>query len=100
MASSMGWVPSLAAAVAHHYISNRSIVLALLLARVTPGDPAESPIFVQSQVEAYMLTLLALAPTGDSGRSFLPVNTSSGDSLAHTRARKAVLLEHLSIPRC
>ena len=39
------------------HISSRSMVLALLVMRSTTGEPGTSFVFVQIQVEAYILTL-------------------------------------------
>lgn len=94
----MEWIPGLTVAIAHYYISSRSIVLALLLTRVVLGDPDKSFVLVQSQVEAYILTLLALASKRNVRSSILPVDTRSWDSLAHTRTQKAIILKYLSVP--
>jgi hypothetical protein len=51
----------LVAALAHRHISSRSIVLVLLFVRMMLGELDKSVVLVQSQVEAYILTLLVLA---------------------------------------
>ena len=74
-----------AAAMAKPYISSRSIILALLLIRNMLGKPDKSLVLVQSQVEAYILTLFTLAFIRVMWTSLiLPIHTSSWNPLSHT----------------
>lgn len=74
------------------------MVLALLLRRMMLGDPDKSFVLVQSQVEAYMLTLFPSAFKNGLWTIDLPIDTSSWDPLPYTRTRKAILLEDLCVP--
>jgi hypothetical protein len=77
------------------------MVLALLLRRMMLGEPDKSFVLVQSQVEAYMLTLVLVSiqrKIGLWGHRFVPIDTSSWDPLPYTRTRKAILLEDLCVP--
>jgi hypothetical protein len=67
--------------------------------RTMLGEPDKSLVLVQSQVEAYMLTLVPVSiQKWVVGPSILPIDTSSWDSLPYTRTRKTILLEDLCIP--
>jgi hypothetical protein len=74
------------------------MVLALLLRRMMLGEPDKSFVLVQSQVEAYMLTLFPSAFKSGLWTIDLPIDTSSWDPLPYTRTRKAILLEDLCVP--
>jgi hypothetical protein len=74
------------------------MVLALLLRRMMLGEPHKSFVLVQSQVEAYMLTLFPSAFKNGLWTIDLPIDTSSWDPLPYTRTRKAILLEDLCVP--
>jgi hypothetical protein len=75
------------------------MVLALLLMRMILGEPDKSFVLVQSQVEAYMLTLVPVSIQKWVVRPLiLPIDTSSWDPLPYTRTRKAILLKDLCIP--
>jgi len=74
------------------------MVLALLLRRTILGEPDKSFVLVQSQVEAYMLTLFPSAFKNGLWAIDLPIDTSSWDPLPYTRARKAILLKDFCIP--
>jgi hypothetical protein len=74
------------------------MVLALLLRRMMLGEPDKSFVLVQSQVEAYMLTLFPSAFKNGLWTIDLPIDTSSWDPLPYTRTRKAILLEDLCVP--
>ena len=74
------------------------MVLALLLMRAMLGEPDKSFILVQSQVEAYMLTLFPSAFRNGLWAIDLPIDTSSWDPLPYTHTRKAILLEDFRIP--
>jgi hypothetical protein len=62
------------------------------------GEPDKSFVLVQSQVEAYMLTLFPSAFKNGLWTIDLPIDTSSWDPLPYTRTRKAILLEDLCVP--
>ena len=75
------------------------MVFAPLLMGTMLGEPDRSFVLVQSQVEAYMLTLVPVSiQKWVVGPSILPIDTSSWDPLPYTRTRKAILLEDLCIP--
>lgn len=62
------------------------------------GELDKSFVLVQSQVEAYMLTLFPSAFKNGLWAVDLPIDTSSWDPLPYTCTRKAILFKDMCIP--